>query len=235
MISSLSVILQITRHASDRPDMTTTHVDFPMAEEINADDSFWDYTGYKSLMGCSKRGQSSGSQEPPSPSDSGGGMSNSEDFGERKMKSPKKSTKRRKGVSARERNVRRIESNERERQRMHSLNDAFEGLRDVIPHINMERKLSKIETLTLAKNYIKALTNVICDLRSEKAVFNDIYECSQEETDALNSSDGLISDAGSTASVDVASTSGSESSNNRDMESDSNSGADSDLFAVSIV
>lgn len=218
------------RHAVDGAEEMTSHLDFPMAEEINPDDSFWDYTGYKSLMGCSKRSQSSRSQEPPSPSDSGGGMSNSEDFSERKMKSPKKSSKRRKGVSARERNMRRIESNERERQRMHSLNDAFEGLRNVIPHINMERKLSKIETLTLAKNYIKALTNVICDLRNEKAVFNDIYECSQ--TDVLNSIDGLTSETGN---ADVASTSGSESSNNRDMDLDSNSGADSDLFSVSLI
>lgn len=33
-------------------------------------------------------------------------------------------------VSARERNLRRLESNERERMRMHSLNDAFQGLRE---------------------------------------------------------------------------------------------------------
>ena len=28
-----------------------------------------------------------------------------------------------------------------------------------------QKKLSKIETLTLAKNYIMALTNVVCDMR----------------------------------------------------------------------
>jgi len=206
----------------------SSSIDFPMAEEIHADDSFWDYTGYKTLIGCGKKGQRTRSDEPPSPSDSGGGLSNSEDFSERKMKSPKKSTKRRKGVSARERNVRRIESNERERQRMHSLNDAFEGLRDVIPHITMDRKLSKIETLTLAKNYIKALTNVICDLRGESSVFDDITQAEDsEETDVLNQSDGLASDAGSTGSV--TSTSGSDSSTNRDTDLDSNSGADMDL------
>lgn len=38
----------------------------------------------------------------------------------------------------------------------------------MIPHIQVERKLSKIETLTLAKNYIMALTNVICDMRGDK-------------------------------------------------------------------
>lgn len=221
------------RHAAEKADDMALPLDFPMAEEIHADDSFWEYTGYKSLMGTSRRGQTSRTNEPPSPSDSGGGMSNSEDFSERKMKSPKKSAKRRKGVSARERNMRRIESNERERQRMHSLNDAFEGLRDVIPHVNMERKLSKIETLTLAKNYIKALTNVICELRNEKAVFSDIYENSQGEVDVLNSSDGLTSDGGSSSSV--ASGSGSESSNNRDMDLDSNSGADSDLLSVALI
>ncbi|GIY79822.1 class A basic helix-loop-helix protein 15 [Caerostris darwini] len=75
--------------------------------------------------------------------------------------------RKRNTLSARERNLRRLESNERERMRMHSLNDAFQALREVIPHVTMERKLSKIETLTLAKNYIMALTNVICEMRGE--------------------------------------------------------------------
>ncbi|ESN94099.1 hypothetical protein HELRODRAFT_148428, partial [Helobdella robusta] len=56
---------------------------------------------------------------------------------------------------------RRLESNERERHRMHLLNDAFQELREVIPHVRSGRKLSKIETLTLARNFIKALTNVV--------------------------------------------------------------------------
>lgn len=34
-----------------------------------------------------------------------------------------------------------------------------------------ERRLSKIETLTLAKNYIMALTNVICDMRGEESPY----------------------------------------------------------------
>ena len=100
--------------------------------------------------------------------------------------------------SARERSLRRMESNERERQRMHSLNDAFDGLRDVIPHVwtrhsvgggggtasssptssssspRRRQRLSKIETLTLAKNYIKALTNVVCEMRGEPALYADI-------------------------------------------------------------
>lgn len=66
-------------------------------------------------------------------------------------------------ANSRDRNTRRLESNERERIRMHSLNDAFQSLREVIPHVSLERRLSKIETLTLAKNYIIALTDVICN------------------------------------------------------------------------
>ncbi|KFB38650.1 hypothetical protein ZHAS_00006090 [Anopheles sinensis] len=76
--------------------------------------------------------------------------------------------RRRKGaLNAKERNLRRLESNERERMRMHSLNDAFQSLREVIPHVKKERRLSKIETLTLAKNYITALTDVIIVMRGE--------------------------------------------------------------------
>lgn len=43
----------------------------------------------------------------------------------------------------------------------------LQTLREVIPHIKKDRRLSKIETLTLAKNYITALTNVIVQIRSD--------------------------------------------------------------------
>ncbi|NXT03476.1 BHA15 protein, partial [Jacana jacana] len=66
--------------------------------------------------------------------------------------------------SSKERRLRRLESNERERQRMHKLNNAFQALREVIPHVRAENKLSKIETLTLAKNYIKSLTSIILNM-----------------------------------------------------------------------
>ncbi|XP_062444594.1 class A basic helix-loop-helix protein 15 [Rhea pennata] len=63
-----------------------------------------------------------------------------------------------------DRRLRRLESNERERQRMHKLNNAFQALREVIPHVRADNKLSKIETLTLAKNYIKSLTSIILNM-----------------------------------------------------------------------
>ncbi|XP_063749333.1 LOW QUALITY PROTEIN: class A basic helix-loop-helix protein 15 [Eleginops maclovinus] len=72
--------------------------------------------------------------------------------------------RRTRGSNTKERSKRRLESNERERQRMHKLNNAFQALREAIPHVNTEKKLSKIETLTLAKNYIKALTTIVVDM-----------------------------------------------------------------------
>ncbi|XP_040845950.1 class A basic helix-loop-helix protein 15 [Ochotona curzoniae] len=63
---------------------------------------------------------------------------------------------------------RRLESNERERQRMHKLNNAFQALREAIPHVRAGKKLSKIETLTLAKNYIKSLTATILTMSSSR-------------------------------------------------------------------
>ncbi|XP_012235568.1 class A basic helix-loop-helix protein 15-like [Linepithema humile] len=90
------------------------------------------------------------------------------------------------GNTARERTLRRLESNERERMRMHSLNDAFQSLREVIPHVTKERRLSKIETLTLAKNYIVALTDVICAMRSEEQP-KDQQTSGSESQDSSNS------------------------------------------------
>lgn len=212
------LVSQDMRH--DSYDMTSS-LDFDMTEAAQQDDNFWDLSTYRAMMGYQSRKRSVKSEEPGSPSDSGGALSNNEDYCERKMKSPKKSSRRRKCVSARERNTRRIESNEKERQRMHSLNDAFQDLREVIPHINLERKLSKIETLTLAKNYIKALTNVICDMRGEKAAF-------EFEKEEMKDSDNLGSDGSS------ASTSGSESISNPDVDQvdlDSNSGAECDIIS----
>ena len=81
---------------------------------------------------------------------------------------------------------------------MHSLNDAFGELKDVIPHVKIGRRLSKIETLKLAKNYIKALTNVICEMRGEPTV----YDIREEQPD-LNDGD-VASAATRASSADIA-------------------------------
>ena len=116
---------------------------------------------------------------------------------EPKRRLGKRSSRRRKALNARDRNLRRLESNERERLRMHSLNDAFQELRGVIPHVRLGRRLSKIETLALAKNYIKALTNVICEIRGEVATYamsEDKEE--EEETDDNNNIDLTVEQNG---------------------------------------
>ncbi|KAK4873280.1 hypothetical protein RN001_015309 [Aquatica leii] len=46
---------------------------------------------------------------------------------------------------------RRLAANARERRRMNSLNDAFDRLRDVVPSLGNDRKLSKFETLQMAQ------------------------------------------------------------------------------------
>ncbi|XP_059183132.1 neurogenic differentiation factor 6-A [Centropristis striata] len=57
--------------------------------------------------------------------------------------------------------VRRIEANTRERNRMHGLNNALDSLRKVVPCYSKTQKLSKIETLRLARNYIWALGEIL--------------------------------------------------------------------------
>ncbi|KAK2142880.1 hypothetical protein LSH36_901g00026 [Paralvinella palmiformis] len=56
-------------------------------------------------------------------------------------------------------------ANMRERRRMKTINDAFEGLRERIPLASGERKLSKVDTLRLAIRYIQHLSEMVhtCD------------------------------------------------------------------------
>ncbi|XP_053678033.1 transcription factor 15 [Anopheles nili] len=55
----------------------------------------------------------------------------------------------------------RLQANARERYRTHSVNSAFNNLRQLIPTEPRNRKLSKIETLRLAKSYISHLIAVL--------------------------------------------------------------------------
>ncbi|CDW59062.1 Neurogenic differentiation factor 1 [Trichuris trichiura] len=57
--------------------------------------------------------------------------------------------------------IRRSKANARERSRMHGLNKALDTLRTVVPLSPHHQKLSKIETLRLARNYIIALTRML--------------------------------------------------------------------------
>ncbi|XP_047492538.1 neurogenic differentiation factor 1-like [Penaeus chinensis] len=56
---------------------------------------------------------------------------------------------------------RRMKANDRERHRMHMLNNALERLRTVLPTAPDDTKLTKIETLRFAHNYIWALSETL--------------------------------------------------------------------------
>ncbi|XP_075032821.1 class E basic helix-loop-helix protein 23 [Mixophyes fleayi] len=80
----------------------------------------------------------------------------------------------------------RLSINARERRRMHDLNDALDGLRSVIPyaHSPSVRKLSKIATLLLAKNYILMQAQALEEMRKLVAYLNQ----GQTMTSSLTSS-----------------------------------------------
>ncbi|XP_063046763.1 neurogenin-1 [Engraulis encrasicolus] len=86
--------------------------------------------------------------------------------------------KRRRGRARNEATVhvvkknRRVKANDRERNRMHNLNDALDTLRGVLPAFPDDTKLTKIETLRFAHNYIWALSETIriADQRPNKSM-----------------------------------------------------------------
>uniref|UniRef100_A0A8C8SEX1 Neurogenin 1 n=1 Tax=Pelusios castaneus TaxID=367368 RepID=A0A8C8SEX1_9SAUR len=59
------------------------------------------------------------------------------------------------------RRSRRVKANDRERNRMHHLNAALDALRGVLPTFPEDTKLTKIETLRFAYNYIWALSETL--------------------------------------------------------------------------
>ena len=86
-----------------------------------------------------------------------------------------KSKKVTKAMSEEELQDLRLKINSRERRRMHDLNSALDGLREVMPYAHgpSVRKLSKIATLLLAKNYILMLNS---SLEEMKKLVSDIYQ-----------------------------------------------------------
>ncbi|XP_029466551.1 neurogenin-3 [Rhinatrema bivittatum] len=64
-------------------------------------------------------------------------------------------------VASKQRRTRRVKANDRERNRMHHLNSALDALRSVLPTFPDDAKLTKIETLRFAHNYIWALTETL--------------------------------------------------------------------------
>lgn len=83
-------------------------------------------------------------------------------------------SKSRSELSKEEMQDQRLKVNSRERKRMHDLNQAMDGLREVMPYAHgpSVRKLSKISTLLLARNYILMLSS---SLEEMKKLVGDVY------------------------------------------------------------
>ena len=101
----------------------------------------------------------------------------------------------------------RLGINARERRRMHDLNDALDELRSVIPyaHSPSVRKLSKIATLLLAKNYILMQANALEELRRLIAYINQNTTGLQGATSAAQRYDTPFPPFSSAAAIAAAS------------------------------
>merc|ERR1712079_914715 len=75
------------------------------------------------------------------------------------MASNRKSSRKRKSAVAQVQQ--RFAANMRERKRMQSINEAFEGLRQHIPTLPYEKRLSKVDTLRLTIGYINFLAEMV--------------------------------------------------------------------------
>ena len=72
--------------------------------------------------------------------------------------------------------LRRSKANDRERNRMHMLNNGLEKLRGVLPTFPEETKLTKIETLRYAYNYIWALQHAAAVLDNDDEEVIDTFK-----------------------------------------------------------
>ncbi|XP_045169434.1 pancreas transcription factor 1 subunit alpha-like [Mercenaria mercenaria] len=71
-------------------------------------------------------------------------------------------------------------ANLRERRRMQSINEAFEGLRSHIPTLPYEKRLSKVDTLRLAIGYISFLADMVNSSDSTDDPFRNTLENSRK-------------------------------------------------------
>ena len=67
-------------------------------------------------------------------------------------------------------------ANERERNRVHQVNLAFETLRQIVPLLPSERPPSKVEIVRLASLYIRQLTEMLLDAKPRERAIVDPRE-----------------------------------------------------------
>lgn len=101
------------------------------------------------------------------------------DENEEQRRSRKRASKssRKKTQSFEEMQLQRVMANVRERQRTQSLNEAFASLRQIIPSLPSD-KLSKIQTLQLATQYIEFLYQILSN--GESAASSDSSDAGSE-------------------------------------------------------
>lgn len=86
--------------------------------------------------------------------------------------------------------LRRLRANDRERRRIQSINGAMEALRRVIPNTQNDRKVTKLQLLKLAQNYIRHLSEIL-------TTNNNMSTMEQMETSYRVTSSGVPRDLGS--------------------------------------
>ncbi|CAJ0592611.1 unnamed protein product [Cylicocyclus nassatus] len=94
----------------------------------------------------------------------------------RKQRSDSEPRRRLQALNEEEQNIMRTSINSRERKRMHDLNEALEELRSCLPYSQdaSSRKMSKINTLLLASNWIRQLTIRNHELQKQLAALRGV-------------------------------------------------------------
>ena len=124
---------------------------------------------------CKSRQQRHRPYESRSPSSVG---TSSDDDGEYEVDS----------VVVEHKRIKRMAANSRERKRMHTVNGAFDQLRELVPTYPSNRKLSKIDTLKLACSYIEDLTSL---LRNPAVVHGDDVQLFHQTQEGFMHSSGF--------------------------------------------
>ncbi|XP_056386663.1 neurogenin-3 [Hyla sarda] len=88
-------------------------------------------------------------------------LSDSRELQRKRQKGRRRSQVKNEVTIIKQKKNRRTKANDRERNRMHNLNSALDALRSVLPTFPDDAKLTKIETLRFAHNYIWALSETL--------------------------------------------------------------------------
>ena len=95
---------------------------------------------------------------------------------------PREKRKRRRIISP----TQRVAANLRERRRMVNLNDAYDGLRTLLPTFSHEKNLSRVHTLKLAVDYIAFMKDMLTAESSSQSASEEENSCDVPDLDLAN-------------------------------------------------